>query len=325
MSCRALVWRCAGAVPVRLEALRALQAAAEGCHCGIDGRWPALCDAIVANTQPRGSGGQPLASPLKRQPQGQQRHNHRTETGRFWTPQQAHAPLPGGTDRHHGSSVLEGSQSAAAISASSGQDVNEQCALQALRLLAAVLELLSRRVWPSDIGSVRGAQPEADSDSLRTAVGAWEDACARVLPDFVVSVSAPIRAAAVAVATGMTPQVYRRIPAMTRDMLRRWTMASTRDDAPVVRAAAVKAAGALAAAVASRGTDAGRATSHVQSALYAQITTPQRIHACAFPHVCCHRHSGIQGSSTAKGFCALQRGGSWSRRSSGSQRTRRYR
>ena len=126
---------------MRLEALRALQAAADAGHSGLARRWPALSDAIVANTQVLGcGGGRPHGSPQKRQ---HQRHQ-RSEGARRAA---YHAPLSS-SDAPDGRHNQDSVHSALAPGVIYGQEANEQCGLQALRLLAAVLAQLSRSVSP---------------------------------------------------------------------------------------------------------------------------------------------------------------------------------
>ena len=138
----------AGAVPVRLEALRALQAAADAGRSGRARSWPALCEAIVANTRLLGCGGvKPHASPQKRQAQRQQQlQRHQRSEGARWTEFQAQLSSSGAPDGRHNQDSM---QSAPRPGVVCGQEANEQCGLQALRLLAAVLAHLSSCATPS--------------------------------------------------------------------------------------------------------------------------------------------------------------------------------
>ena len=127
----------------RVEALKALQSAADAGCSGLTRRWPALCGVVVACTRPQRDG-VPQASPQRRQLQGQHWHQqHHTEPDR-WTPKQD--GLVGGAS---GSPTKQAARFATAPGASAKHDVNEQCALQALRLLAAVLAHLSIGLAPS--------------------------------------------------------------------------------------------------------------------------------------------------------------------------------
>jgi len=131
---------------VRLEALRALQAAADASHGGITQRWTPLCDAIIANTRLLGrGGGKPHASPQKRQSQRQQQPQRHRAEGARWT---AHHAQLSSSDVLDGRHNQDSAPSAPAPGTICGREANEQCGLQALRLLAAVLAHLSRGASP---------------------------------------------------------------------------------------------------------------------------------------------------------------------------------
>ena len=149
---------------MKLEALRALQAAAEASHGGLSRRWPALCDAIVANTRLLGCGGgnMPHVSPQKRQSQRQQQPQRHRSEGARWTAQHAQLSSSGGPDGRHDQDSM---QSAPKPRVVCGQEANEQCGLQALRLLAAVLAQLCRRASPP-----QSEQPTANDSTSSSAL-----------------------------------------------------------------------------------------------------------------------------------------------------------
>ena len=231
-------------MPVRVEALKALHAAADARHDGLRSRWPALCKAILVNKRPWGGGNGQRVQAQQQRP---------AAADDQWTQQRRQfSEAPHGRGIH--SAALE---------------ANEQCAVQALQLLASLLAHLFKPVKQSavsqsatDSGTTGSSPsgPEAVHDDARnhvdhgpdtSAASAWEDACARVLPDVVACSSVPVRAGAVAAIAGLTPGVYGCLSPLTRDQLWRWVLAAAKDDAAASRAAAAKAAAAFAAVFAA--------------------------------------------------------------------------
>ena len=261
---------------MRLEALKALHAAADAGHDGLSSRWAALCEAILANTWPWG--GVQRARLQKPQQQQQTRHTAADK----WT---QHAPQPNMLNAQDGGNVQ-----------GAPQEANEQCALQALHLLASVLAEFSQPDAPSAASPAPALGGSTEDSRCGTAaihgvsgckmggthrnaaVRAWEDACARVLPDVMTSASAPVRAAAVAALAGVSPGVHDCISPSTRSQLWRWVRAAAKDEAAAPRAAAAKAASACAAVFVFASEDRGghqycRAyTANAKSRINARVT-----------------------------------------------------
>ena len=216
---------------MKLEALKALQAAADAGHDGLAQRWTTIFAVVAAITRVPGVMSEAHASPQRRQTQRQQPPQHRTEAER-WAPQQQHS----GWSEGHSGSLSQETPSSAAAAISTREEANEQCGLQALRLLAAALAHLSRSAsYPSP-------------DDFNPVVRAWLDAWTSVLQYAVRAPSPQVRAAGIAAIAGVTPELCGQMFfAMTQEMLWRSAAMAARDDAPMVRAAAARAAAAFAA------------------------------------------------------------------------------